>query len=105
MMQTTKPRTRSKKPFILGKPHEEILKAVYFYRYMTALDVAYLLYSPKSLTHVREVLAALSGGEDFKTAHYLYRFRLPSIGNSERVYTLGSKGRDYLASELGMPVD
>ena len=86
---------------------EEILKAVHFYRYVTAVDMAHLLYSPTSLTYVRERLSELAGGADFVTNQYLYRFRLPSIsaGNSQRVFTLGSRGRDYLARELGLPVE
>ena len=86
---------------------EEILKAVHFYRYVTAVDMAHLLYSPTSLTYVRERLSELAGGADFVTNQYLYRFRLPSItaGNSQRVFTLGSRGRDYLARELGLPAE
>ena len=85
---------------------EEILKAIYFYRYVTALDIAHLLYSPSSLTHVRERLASLSGGADFVTHQYLYRVRLPTgAGNRPKVFTLGSRGRDYLANELGMPIN
>jgi hypothetical protein len=64
------------------------------------------LYSPKSISHVREVLSKLCGGEDEKTNQYLFRFRPPSVPpNSERVYTLGSRGRDYVSNELGLPVD
>ena len=86
---------------------EAILKAVHFYRYVTASDIAYLLYSPKSLTYVRNLLSDLAGNADFVSRQYLYRFRMPrvSVGNSERVYTLGSRGRDYLATELGLPVE
>jgi len=32
------------------------------------------------------------------------RFRLEGEGNAERVYTLGSGGRDFLTGELGLPV-
>lgn len=85
---------------------EAILKAVHFYRYVTALDIAHLLYSPTSLTHVRERLAALSGDADCVTHQYLYRVRLPTgAGNRPKVFTLGSRGRDYLANDLGMPVN
>ena len=86
---------------------EAILKAVHFYRYMTALDVAYLFFSPKSLTYVGTILADLAGGADFQTNNYLYRFRLPSTatGNTERIYTLGSRGREFLARDVGMPVE
>jgi hypothetical protein len=34
-----------KKPVVLTRGFEDILRAVNFYRYMTALDVSYLLYS------------------------------------------------------------
>src|SRR4051794_34227098 len=90
---------------ILSKRMEEILQAMHFYRYMTALDVAHLFFSPKAITHVRAVLNLLAGGYDFQTHNYLYRFRLPAQGNAERVYTLGSRGRDFLLNELGLPAD
>ncbi len=53
---------------------------------------------------MRELLPALAGGADYQTNQYLYRFPLPQVGNPERVYTLGSRGRDYLTSELGLSV-
>jgi hypothetical protein len=89
------------KPFILTKRHEEILKAIHFYRYMTAQDAARLFYSPSSLTHVREILASLSATQ------YLYRFQMPHSrqGNTEKIYTLASRGRDYLARETGVSPD
>lgn len=72
---------------------------------MTALDVCLLLYSPASLPHVRKLLTRLSGG-DFVENNYLYRFALqePGRGNRLRVYTLGSRGRDFLKEELEYPV-
>jgi hypothetical protein len=105
-MNTLKPKNR--KPFIITKPIEAILRAVHFYRYMSSEDLCRrLLYSPKSITYVREILSSLSGGADFKTNQYLYRFQLPSTsaGSNERIYTLGSKGRDFIANDLGEPVD
>jgi hypothetical protein len=95
------------KPVILPQRSEEILRAVYFYRYVNALDMAHLLFSPGSLTHVRSILTDLAGGDDYQTNQYLYRFPLPhaSSGNKERIFTLGSKGRDFLANEVGLPVD
>jgi hypothetical protein len=97
----------AKKPFILTSRLEEILRAIYFYRFMTSMDLACLLYSPKSITYVRDILSSLAGGEDFKNGQFLYRFRLPSFssGGGVRIFTLGSKGRDFLANELGLPVD
>lgn len=92
---------RGERPVVLDKRGEEILRAVHFYRYMTALDVANLLYSPSSITHVRGLLALLCGGGDYIGNQYLCRFGLPSIagGNPERIYILGSRGREYLKSE------
>jgi hypothetical protein len=89
------------KPFVLTHRFEEILKTIYFYRYMTAQDVARLLYSPTSLTHVREILASLASAE------YLYRFQMPHVktGNTEKIYTLGSRGREFLMTEVGLTVD
>jgi hypothetical protein len=101
-MKTAHPAKLATKPFILTKPIEAILKAVHFYRYMTAQDVCRLLYSPRSLTYVREILSLLAA------ANYLYRFELPhtSRGSTEKIYTLsGGKGRDFLANEMGLPVD
>jgi hypothetical protein len=96
------------KPLIITKPLEAILKAIHFYRYMTALDVAYLLYSPSSLTYVRSLLSSLAGGEDGKTHRYLYRFQLPSVHcggiGAERIYTLGAAGREFM-EKSGFKVD
>src|SRR3954465_11824267 len=99
-MKTSQPQ----KPLLLTPRMEEILKVMHLYRYMTAVDVAYRVFKPGSLTHVREILSALSGGADYIERQYLYRFQLPGEGNPERVYTLGSRGRDYLARDLGLPV-
>ena len=73
------------------------------YRYMTALDVAYSLFSPKSLTHVRSILTRLSGGTDYKERECLFRFPWPSAkaGNRERIFTLGASGRE-IVQRLGM---
>jgi hypothetical protein len=98
---------KNRKPLIITKRIEEILRAIYFYRFMASLDLACLLYSPKSITYVRDILTSLAGGADFKPAQYLYRFPLPnmSLGGTTRIFTLGSKGRDYLANVVGLPVD
>jgi hypothetical protein len=89
----------------LTPTEEEILKVMSTYRYMTAVDVAHCLFSPKSLTHVRSVLTRLSGG-DYQERQYLYRFPMPSekAGNRERIFTLGSAGREVVKS-LGIPVE
>jgi hypothetical protein len=83
-----------------------MLKVMSTYRYMTALDVAYCLFSPKSLTHVRSILTKLAGGDDFRERKCLYRFPMPSAkaGNRERIFTLGASGREVVQS-LGIPVD
>jgi len=95
---------KGKSPVVLSPRAVDILKAIYFYRYMGALDVCYRLYTPGALTRVRAILSRLCGGDDHADRHYLYRFRLEGEGNAERVYTLGSRGRDFLATELGLPV-
>ena len=49
---------REEQPYILGRRGEEILRSVHFYRYMAALDVAHLLFSPLASEVVVEI-----GGE------------------------------------------
>ena len=90
----------------LSPTEEEILQIMSTYRYMTALDVAYSIGRPKSVTHVRSALSRLAGGTDNKERECLYRFPLPSgrAGNPERIFTLGSAGREIVES-LGIPVD
>ena len=94
-------------PLMLTPRHEQMLQAVYEYRYMTALDMMNLLFSKGSLAYVRKMMSALAGGKDQQARHYLYRFPFPTgaAGNRERIFTLGALGRDFLANELGMPVD
>src|SRR2546430_7536263 len=106
-MNTARARKPAAKPIILTRRTEEILKTIYFYRYMTVYDVAYQLVSPSSRTHVREILSSLAGGADFQTNQYLFRFQLPHIasGNTEKIYTLGNKGRKFLVKELGLNAD
>jgi hypothetical protein len=74
---------------------------------MTALDVCYLLFSPGSLTHVRDILKVLCGGGDCIDNQYLFRFPLTQFtsGKTEKIFTLGSRGREFLVSELGVPVE
>lgn len=101
-------RSRAKnKLVVLTEPAERVLKAVHFFRYMTVQDVTRLLYSPGSLTTVRAMLTDMSGGQDYRTNQYLYRFPFPSptTGNRERLCTLGSRGRDVLARELGLAAE
>src|SRR3954453_15710508 len=51
---------------ILMQKHVQILRAVHFYRFMTALDVATCVYTQTQLGKVRNVLADLCGGADFQ---------------------------------------
>lgn len=95
---STKPPTKG---VLLNSTEEKILSMANTYRFVGALDVANLLFSPASLTYARTRLSKLAA------AKYLYRFRLPSVktGGTELIYTLGSRGRDFIAEELGLPVD
>ena len=90
----------------LSPREEEILKAVYEYRFATAQDITHLLLSKGSLTYTRGLMAALSGGRDYQERQYLFRFPLPSPSawSRERIYTLGASGREFLAS-MGLSVD
>jgi hypothetical protein len=89
------------KPLTLNSTDEKIISMMYTFRLGGALDTAHYLLSPHSLTYARSRLASLAA------AKYLYRFRLPSAktGGIELIYTLGSRGRDFIANELGLPVD
>src|SRR6266571_6948093 len=90
----------------LTKRYEEMLEAIHQMRYVTAWDMTRLFYTPTSINHVREILSLLSGKKDYAERTYLYRFPLPTtrIGNSEKIYPLGSRGRAYLQS-CGMDID
>jgi hypothetical protein len=94
-------------PLILTPRHEQILQTIYEYRYVTAQDITHLLFSKGSLAYVRKMMSAMAGGKDQQARHYLYRFPFPTgaAGNRERIFTLGALGRDFLANNLGMPVD
>jgi hypothetical protein len=91
---------------VLSKRYEEMLQAIHQLRYVTAWDMTRLFYTPTSMNHVREMLSLLSGKKDYAERYYLYRFPLPNtrIGNTEKIYTLGSRGRVYLQSQ-GIGVD
>jgi hypothetical protein len=96
----------TEKPLTLTLKDEEILKAIYAYRYVTTLDIAHLLFRPTYLPYIRKRLARLAGGKDLQENTYLCRFYLPSVaGNRERIFTLGSKGREFLQGVLGHVVD
>jgi Replication-relaxation len=92
-----------KKLHMVTARDEKILRAIYEHRYMTILDVAWLLFTRSSKTHVGEILAKLSDGQDLQPHAYLCRFGLPAVGRPQLVYTLGAKGRRYLSAR-GLPV-
>jgi hypothetical protein len=84
---------------------EEILKAVWYYRYVTAREIASLQFSTTSINHVREIMARLAGNSDLDENNYLCRFTLPAISKkpTEKVFVLGAKGRRILR-EMGLPI-
>jgi hypothetical protein len=92
---------------MLTERDQEILKAVHFYRYMTVQDVAYRFFSPRSESHVRELLSTLCGKADEADNQYLYRFGLPKTrtGNTERVFVLGARGREFLINNTHLSVN
>jgi hypothetical protein len=106
-MKSNSGRPLRKTPHILNPRDEQILRYFYQYRYMSALDMAYLHFSPASLEHVRAILTSLAGGADLQPNAYLCRFPLPrtGFGNQLKIFALGSKGRKYLQREVGLPVD
>src|SRR5687767_13751493 len=89
----------------LSARDEEILRTVWYYRYMTSLDVLTLFFAKTSQTYNRTLLANLSGNTDLQTHSYLCRFTLPTLPkrSQEKVYVLGSRGRQVLR-EQGFPV-
>jgi hypothetical protein len=94
------------KPLVLTPKDEEILKAIYTYRYTTTLDIAHLLFRPTYLPYVRSRLACLAGGKDLQENTYLCRFKLPATeGNRERIFTLGNKGQAFLNETHGCVLD
>jgi hypothetical protein len=101
-----KPQKKRPSEVIITNRYEEVLQAVHQFRYVTAWDMTRLFYTSTSINHVREILSLLSGKKDYTERQYLYRFPLPHtrIGNTEKIYTLGSQGRTYLQSQ-GISVD
>lgn len=96
----------TQKPLTLSPRDEEVLASVYRYRFVTSLDIAHLLFRPSYLPYVRSRLTRLSGGNDLEVNTYLCRFRLHTTrGNPERIFSLGSKGRQFLQSQMGKQVD
>jgi hypothetical protein len=96
----------SPKPLLLTPKDEEILQAIAYYRYVTSLDIAHLLFRPTYMPYVRSRLSRLAGNKDLQPNFYLYRFWLPSPqGNRERIFTLGEKGQQFLKDVLGQMID
>jgi hypothetical protein len=90
------------KPLILTQKDEAILQQIAEYRFLTAQEITRLCYSQGSHTYARARLSALSGNTDYALGYPLYRLPFPSAqGNRERIYTLGSLGREILEN-LGL---
>lgn len=100
-MKTNLSTKTAPKPLTLNSTDEKIISMMYTFRFGGALDTAHYLFSPNSLTYARSRLASLTATK------YLYRFRLPSAntGGTELIYTLGTRGRGFIANELDLPVD
>lgn len=98
--------TKKQKPFILSSRHEEILREVFYYRYMRLTDVMNLFFKESNKEYAGKVLALLSGNaKEYPDLKYLYRMALPDTrkGQSEYAYTLGTQGRKLLERE-GYPL-
>jgi hypothetical protein len=104
VMNAGQPGKEGTKPIILSMHDEEILKAIHFYRYMTAIDVAYRLFKPSVLTKVRSLLTRLSGGGDEINNQYLYRFQLPQTkpGNKERIFRTCTRIKPLVFAGFGV---
>jgi len=78
-------------PFLVNAKDDTILKAVYFYRGLTAEQVAWLVFKLSSISYARERLAKLAAYT------YLHRYHYPVLsGFSPWVYELGTLGIKYL---------
>lgn len=95
---------RPRKLVVVRPQDLAILKLLAKVRYASAGQVAHALFSPGSLTRVRDRLATLAGGADH-TPRLLYRFPelSGSSGNTRRIFTMARLGKDILARE-GVPV-
>lgn len=77
----------------IGRPKKAILEAVARYRYLDAAQLAHLLFSPKSLSYVRNHCMEMFH------AGYLARLYLPRTtptGSSRAIYALDAKGYRHL---------
>jgi hypothetical protein len=78
-------------PVQIRKASEKIISALAAFDYLTASQLARLLYSPSSLTHVYEQMKSLVAGRLVLTVG-------GRAVNLPQIYTLTSKGRQYAAS-------
>jgi len=94
----TLPATKKKppKPFRIGLPEQKILHALLRYHYLTAEQLARLLFRQTSLTYVQQKLKVL---HDAKFCVYGYDLRGGRLGKSRYAWTLGRKGLNYLTAE------
>ena len=83
------------RPFAESTPKQRIVEAIGRFRYLTAEQLARLLYSPNSVTFVYEHCRRLLD------EGYLDHLELPRLSNEgrlKRVYCLGPRGARYLAA-------
>ncbi len=80
------------KSLVISASDDAILRSVYHYHFLTALEICRLFYDPDSLKFVRGKLKRLS------ETGYLHRLLLPTVGLGKPafVYTLARKGINYL---------
>lgn len=92
-------------PPILSERDEQIIRAIGFYNFMCADDIAELHFKRSSLSYARARLKRLAGGRDRAPRAFLCRFSRPvsTPGAKQKVYCLGVLGRNLLAS-VGLPV-
>jgi hypothetical protein len=91
-------------PLWLSDVDVKLIRTIATYKYMSALDLAYFHYAPASHTYVRSRLSKLAGRKDHCSNQYLYRFSRPQTepGRSEKIFALGRKGRELIASLQGV---
>jgi hypothetical protein len=87
---------------LLSAVDVQLIQTIAKYKYMSAKDIAYFHYEPTSLTYVRRRASRLAGGADHVNS-YLYRFSRPHTepGRSEKIYAVGIKGWELIASLHG----
>jgi hypothetical protein len=87
---------------LLGPADEAILRALFTYHLLTAVQLCRLLYSPSSLRYVQQKLKVLT--EHCSMVQKLFLTRHSERGSAPHVFTLSRKGLNHLAS-LGMDVE